>query len=549
MSIGLYPVSVLSRILASLLILFVPVCLISYRQLIPSLSPTARRLAGAMLALQVTVIGLSLFVQPATAFEERLWSINREFNIPSIVASMQLGTVAGVALLGTWQAQQHPTLTRLYLFGLFLVFAWIALDEFLSFKSYTQESSWILSTIFLGLVTVAATLVVAARSPRNAWKWHACLLAGLAMNALGSFFVDQLPSSGTRGYMEEALEILGAWLALIAVLGHFTVGLPSPSARVRRVLYIVPALSILLLLLYHLIPRLEMRLLAQQANVQYQSEISLRGFRIDSGDGNFDIRLYSAANVWRWNSTNSEVVGYSVDLIDQASGEPVANHNEYVSKQLEFLLFGPDYRPVHRDATELSIPPTTPANRALWLVLTFWRNEDGEFVRQKILRSDLPLLSDSQVILNELVLPTASAAPSATSLARFDNRFFLTAASLPERATAGADLPIAFSWRSETEGREDLAQFLHLGQTESGEWWVFDQPPLGARLPTRLWYNGMVDSETWSAPLPADLAPGNYAVYTGLYRQSDRERLPATSAEGRLFPDARVPVGVLTVER
>lgn len=549
MSIGLYPVSVMSRILASLLILFVPVCLISYWQLIPSLSPTARRLAGAMLALQVTVIGLSLFVQPATAFEERLWSINREFNIPSIVASMQLGTVAGVALMGAWLAKQHMILTRLYLFGLFLVFAWVALDEFLSFKSYTRESSWILSTIVLGLVTVAATILVAARSPRSVRKWHACLLMGLALNALGSFFVDQLPSSGTRGYMEEALETLGAWLALIAVLGQFTAALPSPSARVRRLLYIVPALSILLFLLYHLVPRLEMQLVAQPANVEYQSEISLRGYRVDSRDGKFDIRLYSAANVWRWNSINSDVVGYSLDLIDQASGETVANHNEYVSQQMEFLLFGPDYLPVYRDAAELLIPPTTPANRALWLVLTLWRNDDGEFVRQSILKSDLPLLSDSQVILSEFVPRAASATPSATPLARFDDRFVLTAAILPESARAGEELPIAFGWRSETEGREDLAQFLHLGHVESGEWWVFDQPPLGARLPTRLWYSGMVDTETWSAPLPADLAPGNYAVYTGLYRHSDRERLPVMSADGWLFPDARLPVGVLTVER
>lgn len=549
MSIGLYPVSVLSRILVSLLILFVPVCLISYRQLIPSLSPPAKRIAGAMLALQAIVIGLSLLLQPATAFEERLWSINREFNIPSIVASMQLGSVAGAALLGAWHARRQPALTRLYLLGLFLVFSYVALDEFLSFKSYTQESSWIQSTIVLGLVTVAATLFVAARSPRSAWKWHVCLLAGLALNALGTYFVDQLPSSGTRGYMEEALEVLGAWLALVAVLGQLTAAGPTPSARVRIVLYMIPALSIILFLLTQLIPRLEMQLVAQPVNVEYESEISLRGYRIDSGAGKFDVRLYSSANVWRWNSINSDVVGYSLDLIDQASGETVANHNEYVNQQMEFLLFGPDYLPVYRDTTQLIIPPTTPANRALWLVLTFWRNEDDTFIRQKVLQSDLPLLSDSQVILAEFVQPAASAAPSATYMARFDNRYILTAAILPERVAVGADLPITFSWRSETEGSEDLAQFLHVGNTESGEWWVFDQPPLGARLPTRLWYNGMADTETWAAPLPADLAPGNYAVYTGLYRQSDKERLPVASADGTLFPDARVPVGILTVER
>jgi len=548
-SIGLYPPSVLSRIVISLLILFVPVCLIIYWQLIPRLSPTARRLAGAMLAVQALVICLSLVVQPSTAFERRLWSINREFNLPSIVASMQLGSVAGVALLGAWLARQQPALPRVYLLGISLVFSWVALDEFMSFKSYTQESSWIQSTVALGVVTVAATLFVAARSPRSAWKWHACLLAGLALNALGAFFVDLLPSSGTRGYMEESLEILGAWLALIAVLGHFTVAVPLPATPVKLLLYLVPAISILLLLLYYLIPRLEMQLVAQPANVAYQSDIYLRGYRLDLADGKYDVRLYSSANVWNWNSINSDVVGYSIDLIDQASGDSVANHNEYVSTQLEFLLFGPDYLPIYRDLTELRIPPTTSANRAFWLVLTYWRKEDDEFIRQKALKSDLPLLSDNQVILSELVLPAASTAAPTSPLARFDNRFILEAADLPDRATAGAALPVSFAWRAEADSSEEYMQFLHLGHVEGGEWWVYDQQPLGARLPTRLWYSGLVDRETWKALLAEDLKPGTYMAYTGLYRLSDRERIPASDANGKPFLDARVPLGNLIIQR
>lgn len=549
MSIGLFPVSVLSRIVISLLILFVPVCLIIYWQLIPRLSPTARRLAGAMLALQVLVICLSLVVQPSTAYEGRLWNINREFNIPSIVASTQLGAVAGVALVGAWLAKQHPVLPRVYLLGIGLVFSLLALDEFMSFKSYTQESSWIQSTVALGVVIVATTLFVAAHSPRSAWKWHACLLAGLAMSALGAFFVDLLPSSGTRGYMEEVLEILGAWLALIAVLGHFTVAVPFPATLVKRLLYLVPAISIILLLLYYLLPRLEMQLVAQPASVAYQSDIYLRGYRLDLADRKYNIRLYSSANVWRWNSINSDVVGYSIDLIDQASGDSVANHNEYVGTQLEFLLFGPEYLPIYRDVTELRIPPRTRTNRALWLVLTYWRKEDDEFIRRKVLKSDLPMLSDTQVILSELVLPAASTAPATSPLARFDNGFILEAADLPDRATAGVSLQVSFAWRTDTDGSDEYMQFLHLGHVDSGEWWVYDQQPLGPRLPTRLWYSGLADSEAWEAPLPDNLKPGTYVVYTGLYRLSDKERIPASDAYGKPFVDARVPLGNLIIQR
>ena len=77
---------------------------------------------------------------------------------------------------------------------------------------------------------------------------------------------------------------------------------------------------------------------------------------------------------------------------------------------------------------------------------------------------------------------------------------------------------ISFTWHSDVNWQEDLVQFLHFGFENSGDWWVYDRPPLGPRLPTRLWYSGLADSEAWEVPLPPDLAPGRYEVFTGLYR-------------------------------
>ena len=68
-------------------------------------------------------------------------------------------------------------------------------------------------------------------------------------------------------------------------------------------------------------------------------------------------------------------------------------------------------------------------------------------------------------------------------------------------------------------------------------------------MPTRLWYKGLVDSETWQVPLPADLAPGRYRVFTGLYRTRDRERIPARDGDGDHFGDNRVPLRTLIIER
>ena len=104
-----------------------------------------------------------------------------------------------------------------------------------------------------------------------------------------------------------------------------------------------------------------------------------------------------------------------------------------------------------------------------------------------------------------------------------------------------------FSWRAETDGHEEYTQFLHFVPEAGGEQWGVDQQPLGARLPTRLWYKGLADTEIWQALIPADLAPATYQVFTGLYRAADLVRLPARDARGKPFDDARVPLGSVKI--
>ena len=72
--------------------------------------------------------------------------------------------------------------------------------------------------------------------------------------------------------------------------------------------------------------------------------------------------------------------------------------------------------------------------------------------------------------------------------------------------------------------------------------------PLGLRLPTRLWYEGLRSSEVWQFTLPADLQPGRYSIYSGLYRLSDLQRLGVTLADGAQPADARIPLGTILIE-
>ena len=151
-------------------------------------------------------------------------------------------------------------------------------------------------------------------------------------------------------------------------------------------------------------------------------------------------------------------------------------------------------------------------------------------------------------MLGELVLPAVESGWSPVPLAAFENGFALESVDLPNQAQRGETLDITFAWRSNAAGLDNYSQFLHFIHAESGQWWGYDQSPLGMRLPTRLWYTGLADSETWQVPLPADLAPGRYMVFTGLYRASDLERVPARAAEGTPWLDNRVVLGSLILE-
>ena len=555
MQIGDIPISTVGFFLIILALLYAPVVWFCHRRLMPRLAPAALRLATLMLTAQVLLILLSLGVQTSSKYETWLWDLHEEWNIPSTYAAVQLAIVAGVALLTGCFAKPRATWRRLYLLGMGLVFLFLAADEFLALHEYIPN--WVDRYLILGAAIVLATLALARRSPRAALKWPICLLAGLSMCAAGAIVINdlQIPCDGIFGslyrddclesyVLEEAMECLGIWLTLVAMLGHFSAIAPAPSRRVRRILYALPALGIAALLINALLPRLELPFLARPAAVRFESEIHIYGYRLDRWGPDALLRLYASASQESYMG-----LGYSVHLVDQVSGQSVASRDEWANRQHGIWLFGPEYAPLFRQWMYVNISPESPTNRAYWIVLTLWRKKHGAFVRQTVLDSDLPLLDETQVVLGELVLPVQPAAAGHTSppLAGFDNGFTLEAVTLPPQARPGETLRIPITWRSAENSLEDHAQFLHFGHEESGAWWVFDQEPLGSRLPTRLWYSGLSDSEIWKVPLPTDLAARSYTVYTGLYRMRDKERVIARGANGAPFLDARVPLGNMLV--
>ncbi len=242
-------------------------------------------------------------------------------------------------------------------------------------------------------------------------------------------------------------------------------------------------------------------------------------------------------------------LGYSVHLVDQASGMSLLQRDAWAHRQSGYWLRARRYLKVFQNLIDVRLTPDLAANRALWVVLTLWQMHGDDVAPLKVLQSDQRLLSETQVLLDELVIPSrASSLPPEAPLARFDNGFALVDAQLPARAQAGETLPITFVWHAAAAGQDDLSQFLHFVHAETGALWNHDQQPLGPRLPTRLWYAGLVDAETWSLSLPPDLAPGPYDLFTGLYRLADLQRVAASDPAGAPFADARVPLGRLIIE-
>lgn len=529
---------------------------IAFWKLLPRLSPFARALALALLAAQIIIVALALQLQSQDSVLAKLVDVTRERNPAAGLAGLQLALVAGYALLNAGLARSLPNWQRLYFLCLGAVFLYLSWDEL--FVLHEGIPYWALYYTGAGAAIVAMTLIVFWRFPRRARIWGACFLAGLAVSALGAIVLEHLrfpPTCRSLGlyyidkcllkYIEEPMEFLGIWLALVAMLGLLSELAPPPKRPLRLLVYGLPILTLLAVVNFG-DPDLRHQMRKAGAvltDLRFETEARVYGYQTEvmpSADL-IETTLWLSAPPFGYDG-----LGYSIHLFDPAQGLALAGKDEFVTIEGGSTL-GPFYLPIFRQTLQLNLPPEARANRAYWIVLRLWREQDGTFVGQKILASDRHSLNDTQVVLDELVIPADPVAVPAAPRARFENGIAFYAADLPEKASAGESLSHAMTWRADAGGSQDYTQFLHFVHDETGELWAFDQPPLGARLPTRLWYSGLADTETWAIPLPAALAPGRYQVWTGLYRAGDLARLGAKNADGAPYPDARVPLGAIVI--
>ena len=143
-------------------------------------------------------------------------------------------------------------------------------------------------------------------------------------------------------------------------------------------------------------------------------------------------------------------------------------------------------------------------------------------------------------------LPAEAARPIE---ARLGEVLTLVGVDLPPRPVqAGEPISLTLVWRAEGEPAADYTVFLHLMDEQGTLVAQEDAPPLDGAYPTGWWTAGEVVRDPRILSLPADLSPGRYTLYVGLYDPATGVRLPTTDAEGNRFPNDAIPVATLEVK-
>ena len=115
--------------------------------------------------------------------------------------------------------------------------------------------------------------------------------------------------------------------------------------------------------------------------------------------------------------------------------------------------------------------------------------------------------------------------------------------------TAAAPLTVTLLWEALAPPATDYTAYVHLLDASGSHVAGFDQAPAGDRFPTRRWRSGDRILSTFALDLPAALAPGDYALWVGLYETESNGamRLPVTEAGGLPAGDGQVEIGRVTV--
>ncbi len=172
------------------------------------------------------------------------------------------------------------------------------------------------------------------------------------------------------------------------------------------------------------------------------------------------------------------------------------------------------------------------ANHRVWLVLERWGLQreyyDLPFQQQLLAQTDYISEAQGIFILHSKADPQPLRLDPAYPLeATFGNLVRLTGYTVePEQPAPGQSLRLTLYWQALAPIPHDYTVFVHLRQPGGGAVAQADHRPLENLYPTSLWPVGETIRESSQLDISADLLPGAYELWVGLYRLETGERLP-----------------------
>ncbi len=137
--------------------------------------------------------------------------------------------------------------------------------------------------------------------------------------------------------------------------------------------------------------------------------------------------------------------------------------------------------------------------------------------------------------------------PTASLEATLGDALQLRGYDVTPTAAAGETLTVTLYWEALEDIDEELVAFVHLWQPgELSPLAQHDAPPRQGWFPTTVWQRGDRVPDAHPLELPAELAPGDYPLWAGVYRAADGTRLPAQGPQER-YPYDLVPLGTVHI--
>ncbi|MBK8046996.1 MAG: DUF2079 domain-containing protein [Anaerolineales bacterium] len=191
--------------------------------------------------------------------------------------------------------------------------------------------------------------------------------------------------------------------------------------------------------------------------------------------------------------------------------------------------------------------PWTLSGDAFALVAGVYEGDNGwsEGKRLPVTSSDvtLPILESDTVVRlggfaktpgngnwSEVAPDQGAPAPALDLL--FGDSIRLTAAETAGKAKPGSTIPVRLAWQTTRSPALDYSRFVHLLDATGAKVAQFDSAPGDAigKLPFSNWPQGWRGLDTVLLETPANLAPGDYTIVTGLYDWQSGARLPVAGA-------------------